>query len=218
MACGKPPGAEQLSQLALSPPPPGWVLDADPYLVGEQPKLVWRLEEGRRTVRLYRAAAYFGEDASRATCAEAWERLEGALRGRYGTPAAGTPGTTGRWLLGNTWGRAGRWWPTLGPELAQLIRESSPQGRFELYPAAAAGGSRLYKYDARLAYVALAQQCELPVGEPQLVSRFTGDQWAPSRWHVVFQAPSRWHGVGRVSVPGTGRARVADQGPSRHVG
>lgn len=190
-----------LRQLAASPPWPGWVLDGDPYVTAEQPRITWRHVDGRRTVHLYRAATYFGTDASAETCREAWALLAGALTGRHRTPVAPTPATTGRYLLGNLWHEHGLEYAPLGdPSIAELIRSTAPQGRVEVYDAGRAGGAGLVKYDARLAYLALAQQCELPVGTPRHVDAFTGDPWAPARWLVEFRAPARSGLVGRVSV------------------
>lgn len=181
--------------------PFGWAADEGQYVTGDQPRLTYRHPDGRR-VDVYRAAAWFGEEASPETCRRAWAALRGLL-GRRGWALLATPATTGRMALQATWDGAD--WPRVSDDVARLIRSTSGQGRFELGDAAAAGGYFLHRYDGRFMYGALAAT-ELPVGEPVELGRrdaaacYSSDPYAPARWHVDFTVPRFWQHAGLVQA------------------
>ncbi len=136
------------------------------------------------------------------------ETAAGAMRymrhvcAAYGVRPARSPGFTGQRLLAATWEKSGRDWPTVAPDIADLLRTTSGQGRFEVFGANAGGGPLLVGVDARFQYGALAA-LELPSGVPvELAAGVEPDEWAPSWCHVEFQPAAGAVGLLGVDVGG----------------
>ena len=124
-----------------------WQTEGDQYLALTQPRLTYTHRLTGRKVYVFRAAPWFGDDASPATCAAAWRSLADTLteqwnfRGQRGSEwrpvhLYGTPAPTGRLLLERQWAETGRTFEPVPAELQDAIRATSSQGRFELGAAA----------------------------------------------------------------------------------
>lgn len=137
--------------------------------------------EGRR-VTVSSAEPWFGV-VEPSTAAEAM-RFVRHVCAPLGVRPVRSPGFTGRQLIEAIWRKGGAEFPTLAPELAELLRITSGQGRFEVFGANAGGGSVLVGVDARFQYGALAM-LELPVGAAVEVEG-EPDEYAPSWCQVEF--------------------------------
>ena len=183
------------------PLPAGW--DHHPrghHTSGHSPVFRFVRADGP-AVEIHRAAAWFGDrhELDPATAAEAWDRL-GRMIGRAFDEGQlfATPATTGRYL----WSRTippGHSWPVLDPELQELIRSTSGQGRIELRPLPADTIPRFVEYDGRMMYGALCWG--LAGGN---VTHDTGDTYegqTRGRYRVTFQVPRDWTHVGILGAP-----------------
>lgn len=188
-------------------PPDGWrVAESGHYLNLSRPVLRYEHEDTGRRVEVQRAAGWIGEraDVTPAQCAAAWDLLEAALRRRFDRHAAvlATPATTGRDLWLRSLPRDVEY-EVLPADVQELIRETSGQGRVELYTdAETLPGTTalpgLYGYDMRFGYAALVWG--LGVGPVQHDDR---DEWAGmrrGRYRVIFQVPHDWTHVGLLPV------------------
>jgi hypothetical protein len=173
-----------------------------------------------REVTMYRAAAWFGEDqaatltASAARRAATWiekqiedVRLPGSQRRPAGAQMLATPATTGRDILMRLL-PAGAEYPVLSPELRELIKATSGQGRMELLGPTGADDARtlpgLTYLDGRLMYAGLTWG--MPDGRTRLwtgeaLGRLSADEQTRviagrSRWRVSYTVPKDWDHVG----------------------
>jgi hypothetical protein len=189
-----------------------WAPDGDQYLALAQPRLTYRHVLTGRKVYVLRAAPWFGDDASPATCAAAWDALEESLSAAWsfrGRPRGGdnhrrvklfgTPATTGRLLLERQWAETGRTFEPCSESVQQLVRSTSSQGRFELGPAASVGSpGGLWVYDATFMYAACA--AELPTGDVLHDHENEVIPFARGRYRVDFKAPRSWGHIGLLGV------------------
>lgn len=152
-------------------------------------------------VNVSRAAAWFG-DVGPVTAAAAMRTIR-HIAGRKGARVYATPGRTGAAMLRAIWHRQGVELDPCPVEVAELLRSTSGQGRFQLFEPAAAGGRRLYGVDARFQYAALAGT-ELPGGEPVEVVGAPADPYAPAWCEVEFEPAGP---IGVLGVP-TGERRA----------
>lgn len=202
---GPRPGGNMAGLRAWSTPPgglpPGWE-PRQHYLDGNAPILRYHHAASRRDVELVRAAAWWGEgDYSIEQARMAWDRLGALVRGLFpGAVLLTTPATTGRELFVRSIPK-GTEWPTLPPEVQDLIRETSGQGRIEvLDPRGADHLEQLVELDGRLMYAALAWG--LPGGT---VTRDNGTDYAGqlrARYHVRGIVPKDWPHRCACGAPG----------------
>lgn len=188
-----------------------WETAGDQYLALAQPRLTYTHRLTGRKVYVFRAAPWFGADASPATCASAWRSLGDALTQQWnfrGQRAGewrpvhlyGTPATTGRLLLERQWAETGRTFEPLPAELQESIRATSSQGRFELGPPAEVGAPRgLWVYDAAFMYAACSN--ELPTGRWEHDYGHEVPAHVRGRYRVQFRAPKAWRHIGMLGVP-----------------
>lgn len=110
-----------------------------------------------------------------------------------------TPLATGRELWQRTIPR-GTEFPSLSPELGELIRSTTQQGRVELLPPATPTVPFLCELDARLAYGALCN--ELPTGVLEHDDRpwHPDDAYQRARYRVTVTVPDDWQHVGLLGV------------------
>lgn len=178
--------------------PAGWShSERGHFMEGDSP--VFRFEHvGGLRVELHRASAWFGDQAGRAECAEAWKLLGHLVAGAFeGAVLMATPTTTGRELWLRTIAE-GREWPVLPDELQELVRSTSGQGRIELvrgpdqWPGAELPA--LVELDARWAYAALCRQ--LGSGVPVLDQLDVFEDQRRGRYRVRATVPADWCHVG----------------------
>lgn len=187
--------------------PEGWAhSDRGHYMEGDAPVLRFDHVSGLK-VELHRATAWFGEGATDpVACSEAWRLVGQLVRRSFGLPALlATPTTTGREL----WLRTipeGRGWTVLDPELQELIRSTSGQGRIELVAEPGAELPELVEMDARWAYSALCSKLGGAAagagGSTWTYSRAgrgLGLEFSPyvrGRYLVTARVPETWDHVG----------------------
>lgn len=188
---------------ATAPLPEGWSHSArGHYMEGDSPVLRYHHESGLE-VELHRSASWFGDTLDVQRCGEAWSLLGHLMRPAFGLPALlATPTTTGR----EAWLRTipeGRRWEVLPPELQELVRSTSGQGRIELVKPAGEQLPALVEMDARWAYAALCRQ--LPAVAEDEGARWElrragagldFDPYQRARWHVQAVVPESWSHVG----------------------
>lgn len=205
------PGVEALRNLAAADPGPEWVADPH-YLTLPTPVLRFKHRGDGRRVEVHRAASYFGEgDLDPRAAHDAWNYLGSLIRGAFDEGAVlTTPASTGRYLLARCIS-GDREWPVLEPDTQDFIRETTGQGRVQMFGRESRGP--LCQYDARLAYGALCAQ--LPAGEPvrDTVNIYAG--WrTPARYLVRFAVPRYWDrgacACGAIGHAGIGLLPVRD--------
>jgi hypothetical protein len=173
--------------------PEGWD-DAGHYL--ERADLpVLRYSDGTTRVEVLRAAAWSWNDPDPDLCRAAWAGLGHALDERWpGAVLLTTPATTGRELIARTIPR-GVTWPTLDPELAELVRSTTGQGRIEFRAPAGPEIPQLVEVDGRTMYGALCS--ELPGGRPRWVAgEHREGPHARSRVLAHWRVPAGWDHLG----------------------
>lgn len=184
--CGARPGAGVSGARSFVEQRGRWQLWGEPHITRSALRLsvAGVVDEQTAVVRVSRIEPWFGEHVEPEHASEAMRYVRNVC-GAVGVRPAGTPGQTGRALLRAVWDRAGASYPAVSSDVAELLRATSGQGRFELFDAGRAGGQRLVAVDARFQYGALAQ-LELPVGEPVELTGEPDDQYAPAWCHVEF--------------------------------
>lgn len=203
-----PTDAGAFWQWANAPAGEGWSVDGSHYTESAQtPTLRWRHESGRR-LEMTRAAGWFDEtDAPVGELRRALEVLEHLVRSKWtgdGVQMLATPATLGRDLLWRSIPE-GVEYPVLSSELAELIRSTSGQGRWEVIPRAHDELEGLFRYDGRVMYAALCR--ELPAGVPERVDgEHAHGPYARSRVRAAWTVPAGWSHVGILpeKEPGAG--------------
>lgn len=165
------------------------------------------------------AAQWFGDGPYTTDDAHAcWVWLEAALQGQWrdeGIRLLMTPATTGRDLFARSIGFDHPGWPVMDPDVQTIIRASAGQGRMETMPQPGwhGGITRLYEYDARMAYVALLDQ--LPVGDPdwldarRAAGHFDLNPYGEGRYRLAwFEAPQGWRHPGLLPCQVNESARL----------
>lgn len=157
----------------------------------------YRRPDGRR-VEVHLASSWWGEGVDATSAAQAWDALERMVRVEFGAAARllSTPSTTGRDL----WHRTipeGVAWPALEPEHQELIRASTTQGRWQVWPREGVG--RVRGWDMRFGYGALAWG--LGVGPARHDHESEWEPYQRGRALVDFTIPRTWSHVGLLPVP-----------------
>lgn len=180
--CGPRPGAGKTGAEAWAAQLGRWLPVAQPHVTRSALR-AGLVADGRR-VHVSRIEPWFGEHVEPEHAAEAMRYVR-HVAGVVGVRPVGTPGATGRLMLGAMWARSSSSWAELPAELRELLRSTSGQGRFQVFPAGAAGGAELVSVDARFQYGALAA-LELPVGVPADIAGEPDDEYAPSWCQLDF--------------------------------
>lgn len=196
VVCGPRPGAGKSGAVEWTANRGPWYLTGTPHVTRSALRVNVAREAGKYQVHVSRVEPWFGELVEPADAAEAMRFIRGVCA-EVGVRPFGTPGQTGRRMIEAQWGDRRYLAPPAG--VADLLRSTSGQGRFELFPAAAAGGVELVGVDARFQYAALAQ-LELPTGAPVELAGEPGE-YAPS-WCEIEFAPAGALGV--LGVAGRG--------------
>jgi hypothetical protein len=160
----------------------------------------------RRAVEIQHVASWVPgcETDDPATVWHAFRLLRDAIRQRWGTDSVellGSPTTLGQDLWQRTIPQNTEY-PLMSPELRELIRTTSGQGRFELrvprdtngHPAKVGG---LHYYDCTFAYAGLTWG--MPVGAPKHVTARAYDNVTAAEQEALMRGRGRWHV--RVTVP-----------------
>lgn len=204
-----------------APLPEGWSHDRHyPHHENPVARFVYRPTEGRqRRVEILHVGSWDGgctvDDPG--TVWHAFRLLLEAIQQRWADKKLdllGSPKQTGMDLWQRTIPQNGEY-PLMSTELRELIRTTSGQGRFELFPAHDADGGRaklggLYQYDCTFAYAGLLWG--MPTGAPTHITRRAFDggtaqtqeaqMRARSRWHVRVTVPADWSHVGLLPCSG----------------
>jgi hypothetical protein len=194
VVCGPRPGAGKTGAAAWAEQLGRWFPTGAAHVT--RSALRARLAADGRTVHVTRIEPWFGEHVEPADAAEAM-RVVRHVTAAAGVRPFGTPGQTGQRMLAALWAAAGQDWPSCPPDVAELLRATSGQGRFQVF--ANAGGERLVSVDARFQYGALALN-ELPAGEPVELLGQAPDEYAPA-WCLVDFVPTA-SPVGMLGVAG----------------
>ncbi|WP_164990889.1 hypothetical protein [Streptomyces sp. GZWMJZ-114] len=200
-------------QWLTTPAPDGWSAGSH-YVHHANP--VGRWQHGKRRLEVMHLGSWVpgaGEDGPTSdprTVDGAFAHLLTGVRARWQESSLellGSPSAMGMDL----WKRSipkGVEYPLMAPELRELIRTTSGQGRFELRPIGRGGKiPGLFYYDCVFAYSALTWG--LGVGEPTAFSARTfagGDAEkllrGRGRWHVRATVPADWAHVGILPASG----------------
>ena len=140
--------------------------------------------DGGRVLTVQRAEPWFDVGVLPGDAAEAMRYVRGVCAD-FGVRPGGTPGSTGRRMLAESWRRLDHQYEPCPDDIATILRDTSGQGRFEVFPHAANGGDRLAYVDARFQYGACAAT-ELPCGVPEMIDGECADQYAPTWCEVEF--------------------------------
>lgn len=160
-----------------------WFATSEPYVAPSTLRVT--LAGGGRQVHVSRAEPWFGVDAEPDVCGEAMRVLRHVAAG-VGVRASGTPGRTGLAMLRAGWTERGQVWGECPTDVAELLRATSGQGRFQLFDAGRQGHRLVVGVDARFQYAALATM-EMPVGEPEHVNGIAdADKYLPAWCQVEF--------------------------------
>lgn len=174
--------------------PEGWEIG---HHDGTMPILRFRDEVAR--VEVMRAAMWWGSEIrSPDVCRLAWLELAAAIGDRWpGAVLMTTPATTGRDLLARSIPE-GTEWPCLPDDLAQLIRETSGQGRIQWLGTSARTLDAVYGYDGRVMYAALCR--ELPGGRCEHIPGEPSSTHARCRVRATWTVPEDWRHVGLLGM------------------
>lgn len=166
---------------------PWQLTSVEPYV--ERHGIRLRAARDGHLVSVSRAEVWFGQGVEPEHARDAMRIVRGVVA-EWGCRPIAHPSVTGRRMLLAHYDRHGYSWPDCGAEVAELLRSTSGQGRFEVMPAAAPEGGgvwpRIYYSDARFQYAACAAT-ELPEGEPQLIDGEPPDPYASSWCRVRWQ-------------------------------
>lgn len=194
---------------------PGWQAGQHYVAESDTPTGKWTHTATGHAVEVSRAGAWYGPagEFDPREAGRAWavlDQLIGELfRDDYRGPGMllSTPATTGQQLWLHKLGK--RTYPILSPDLRQLIKSTSGQGRQELLAPRIAELPEVRQYDGRLMYGALTfgMPSGPPVmhrGEPDDARSLAG----PGRWRITATVPDGWDHVGMLAAPvlGTGGA------------
>lgn len=175
------------------------------------PVLRYADDTGRR-VELARAASWYDDTAGPDACAAAHRHLRRIIADRFdGAPVLATAATTGRrlWLAGVP----DHGWPRVTDEIAELIRATAGQHRYEAIDHGAdRAPTPLVEVDGRMMYAALcaALPAGVPVrgaGEPDHLALGYGPAGAEhvrGRFRCSWIVPAGWEHVGLLPEPDTG--------------
>ena len=191
-----------LGWLLDAPLPPAWRAGA--HYLGDAMLPVLRFEHvAGAKVEVLRVATWLGDgDYSCADAADALRLTLELLRWQWKSgdvELLGTPATTGRdlWLrtIPDDVG-----WPVLSPELQQLVRSTSGQGRWE-HRADQHGDTiaGLHGYDMRFSYAGLVDE----IGGPLVAhdDRPCFEPYQRGRYRVSVTVPDGWDHVGLLGIP-----------------
>jgi len=193
---------------------PEWVAGRHYVAESDTPTARWTHTGTGLEVEIHRAGAWYGpaDEYDPRTAGQAWALLESLVADKFADERRGpgmlfsTPGTTGKSLWRHTLGR--REYPILSPDLRQLIKSTSGQGRQELLPPLGAGDELgdVAQYDGRLMYAALT--AAMPSGPPTLCTGEPVDAprvlAGPGRWRITATVPAGWDHVGLLPSPVAG--------------
>jgi hypothetical protein len=172
----------------------GWFLAGDPYVTPNALRV--SLAGEGRTMHVSRAESWFGL-AEPDTCVEAM-RVVRHVVASGGARVTSTPGRTGLALLRAMWANRGQEWEACPPEVCELLRSTSGQGRFELFDAGRVTNRKVVAVDARFQYAALART-EMPIGEPLHLTR---GQDAPNPFWPAWCEVDFWPNGGPIGLLG----------------
>jgi hypothetical protein len=205
--CGDRPGAGRSGAAAWASERGRWFLTSEPHITRSAMR-VQLAADGRR-VQVTRVEPWFGVGVDPESAAGGMRVLRNATM-KLGVRPVATPGRTGRMMLAAC--GLEEWAPVPAP-VADILRSTTGQGRFELFEAARTGGPAIVSVDARFQYGALAQ-LELPTRSPVIIDGEPADEYAPS-WCEVEFSPNGGR-VGLLGVNGLGGwSWPTDGGPHR---
>ncbi len=209
-------------------PTPGWNPEGHYLADPKSPVGKWRNAVTGHVVTVYRAAAWFGENlaeeltVSDARTVMAWLNMQMAnvvLPGNDRRPSGAqwlaTPATTGRDLMLRLMPPSAAY-PVLSPELRDLIKATSGQGRSELLPPTGTDDAVILPgfcyLDGRMMYGGLTWG--MPDGNTRLwteqqIRALNETETARvvkgrSRWRVSYTVPQDWDHVGLLMTPDSG--------------
>lgn len=208
VVCGPRPGAGKSGAMAWASEQGAWFQTRAPHITRSS----FRGGYARDgiTVHVSRVEPWFG-DVLPGDAADAMRVLRHVCA-KVDVRPTGTPGQTGRRMLEQMWSRSGASFPECPAPVAELLRDTSGQGRFQLFARPDDAGAVLVGVDARFQYGALAQ-LELPTGVP--FETTDPDPYAPQWCEIEFE-PVDVAGVGLLPVKGLGGWHYPiDGGPHR---
>lgn len=163
-------------------------LSLSPIIERHDLRLRLQRRSGGQPVGVSRVEPWLGEGVEPEHAAEAFRVLRGVVS-KYGGRLSGYPSRTGVDMIDAYQRRNGWELPPCPPEVAELLAETSGQGRFEVMPAAAPERGcypLVTSVDARFMYASCAAS-ELPVGEPVDIEGEPSDPYAASWCHVRWE-------------------------------
>lgn len=205
---GQRPGGDAagFTSWALASLPPSWQPDTAGHYLADTSRPVLRyVHDDGHQVEVLRVAAWIGEgDYTRTQASDALALLLEQLRTEWADPSIElrtSPATTGRDLFQRSI-PFGVSYPTVDPEVGQLLRSTSGQGRWQHFgpPTAGATVPRVVGYDMRFGYAGLVGAVGVGPAEHHDGDRFTGREYEPGWYRVRFTAPDDWRHIGLLGV------------------
>lgn len=179
--------AELLEWVAVELPA-GWG-HGPHYLDLQRPVMHVTRPDGRQ-VELHTSRAWFGVDLDPEVARRVWGELAGAIADRFDEGRMlSTPATTGRYLVVRSLPFSAEV-AVLDPEIQELLRSTSGQGRAEMIGGHGPTIGELHQYDARFAYAALCWGLPANVPVRDTVPEFAGHQ--RGRYLASWRVPSGW--------------------------
>lgn len=171
----------------------------------------WQHRASGRELEVQHIYTWFGDECTPEQASAAMNLLTQSVQRAFSTdtPLYRTPSLTFQtlWTIINR--RTGKTFPLLPPEIRQLIRETSGQGRVELLtPDELERISEIDYYDGRFMYAALTWGMPTELASHDFLNEYAGK--VPARYRIRFTVPENWRHVGLFMVPKdavTGNAR-----------
>src|SRR5579885_109827 len=171
----------------------------------------WQHRASGRVLEVRRIVTWFGDECTPELAQAAMSLLSQYVQKAFAPDVQlyATPALTFQALWTRQNRIAGKAFPLLPPEIRQLIRETSGQGRIELLTLDKLKNiTELDYYDGRFMYAALTWGMPTELAAHDFDNSYAGK--VPARYRIRFTIPENWRHIGLFMVPKdavTGNAR-----------